>query len=518
MPGWRCLGFWGVVMSENSAARTLFINAPPDFTASGASGLGRYLPAVSPHVFAFLAAGVDLVVLTGLNISLGRLGFVSSLYLQDDLATQSGLILIALLLLYNVEMYRVEVLGNFRLLLRAFAKAWAYLLTAVLVIDAVSTRNTTSDFHFHIRNNLEATILWCAAGGLALLCARYSLTLLFRYGVEQELLVHDVVVVGATELAAQFIARVRADRLGVRVKAVFDEQEQATPARMIAGVPVCGDIDDLLAYHKRHEIDTVVVALPLQNNEVMRGLVRRLSPQPLKIALLPGPLALETPRGWRAPLGELPGVHLMSIRDLPIERSGRLVKAVFDKLAAGLALLLFGPVMLGCALGIKLTSPGPVLFRQPRIGYRNREFNVFKFRSMHVTACNTGKLTVRNDPRIFVFGQLMRKLSLDELPQLFNVLLGDMSMVGPRPHMAEATAAGQLYFDAVQEYAARHRVKPGITGWAQVNGWRGPTVGRQQIEQRVAHDLYYIDNWSFILDLKILVKTAFVGFFGKNAF
>ena len=505
-------------MSDNSLVRTIFIDARSEFIASGSRGLGRYLPAVSPHVFAFLAAGADLGVLLALSLSINHTVFISSFILRDDLAKQSGIILLALLFLNTAGLYRVEVIGNFRLCLRAFARAWACLLAAILVIDAVSAWNAAPNTNVYIRNNLEMTVLWYVASGLALVCARCALTLLFRYGVEQELLVHDAVVVGATELAAQFIARVQADRLGVRVKAVFDEQDNVVAAGMVAGVPVCGGIDELLVYHKRHEIDTVVVALPLQNNESMRGLVRRLSMQPLKIALLPGALALETPGRWRAPLGELPGVHLMSIRNLPIERSGQLIKAVFDRLAAGLALLLFGPVMLGCAIGIKLTSPGPVLFRQPRVGYRNREFHVFKFRSMHVAACNTGKLTVRNDPRIFAFGQLMRKLSLDELPQLFNVLLGDMSMVGPRPHMREATAAGQLYFDAVQEYAARHRVKPGITGWAQVNGWRGPTETLHQIEQRVAHDLYYIDNWSFILDLKILAKTAFVGFFGKNAF
>jgi lipopolysaccharide/colanic/teichoic acid biosynthesis glycosyltransferase len=137
---------------------------------------------------------------------------------------------------------------------------------------------------------------------------------------------------------------------------------------------------------------------------------------------------------------------------------------------------------------------------------------------MHVADCNTGKLTERNDPRIFKFGQIMRKLSFDELPQILNVLKGDMSLVGPRPHMPEARAAGQFYFDAVAEYAARHRVKPGITGWAQVNGWRGPTETLEQIENRVRYDLDYIDNWSLGLDFIILVRTIFVGFAGKNAF
>lgn len=137
---------------------------------------------------------------------------------------------------------------------------------------------------------------------------------------------------------------------------------------------------------------------------------------------------------------------------------------------------------------------------------------------MHLTQLNSLELTIRNDPRIFAFGELMRKLSLDELPQLLNVLRGEMSLVGPRPHMPEARAAGRLYYELIPNYAARHRVKPGITGWAQVNGWRGPTETIDQLENRITHDLYYINNWSFGLDVMILVKTLFVGFFGENAF
>jgi lipopolysaccharide/colanic/teichoic acid biosynthesis glycosyltransferase len=159
-----------------------------------------------------------------------------------------------------------------------------------------------------------------------------------------------------------------------------------------------------------------------------------------------------------------------------------------------------------------------VLFRQKRIGYREREFDIFKFRTMHAVDQPEKHLTQRNDPRVFKFGSLLRKTSLDELPQLLNVLKGDMSLVGPRPHMPEARAAGLLYFKAVNDYADRHRVKPGITGWAQVNGWRGPTETIEQIERRVEHDVYYIENWSLMFDCIIIVETIFFGFGGKNAF
>jgi exopolysaccharide biosynthesis polyprenyl glycosylphosphotransferase len=208
----------------------------------------------------------------------------------------------------------------------------------------------------------------------------------------------------------------------------------------------------------------------------------------------------------------------MAVVDRPIQGVASVAKSAMDFIVALVAIVLFSPLMLICAIGIKLTSPGPILFRQQRIGYSNALFEVLKFRTMHTTHCNTGELTRRNDPRVFKFGEFLRKFSLDELPQLFNVLKGDMSLVGPRPHMREARAAGVLYFEAVSNYAARHRVKPGITGLAQISGWRGPTESIEQLENRVAHDLHYVENWSLALDVKILAKTVFVGFFGKNAF
>jgi lipopolysaccharide/colanic/teichoic acid biosynthesis glycosyltransferase len=163
-----------------------------------------------------------------------------------------------------------------------------------------------------------------------------------------------------------------------------------------------------------------------------------------------------------------------------------------------------------------------VLFRQMRRGYGGQEFEILKFRTMHAGPAEAApealRLTARDDPRIFRFGKFLRRTSLDELPQLFNVLLGDMWLIGPRPHPPFARAAGRLYADVVANYATRHWVKPGLTGWAQVNGWRGPTETAEQIEQRVAHDLHYIENWSPGLDLRILLRTATCGFVHENAF
>jgi len=206
------------------------------------------------------------------------------------------------------------------------------------------------------------------------------------------------------------------------------------------------------------------------------------------------------------------------VADRPLSEFGLIAKGALDRLAAGAALIALAPLLFVISCGIAFSSPGPVLFRQMRVGYQGKMFRIFKFRTMHIGQMPHTRLTERNDPRVFAFGAILRKLSLDELPQLINVMNGDMSLVGPRPHMPEARAAGKLYFEAVNEYSARHRVKPGITGWAQVNGWRGPTETIEQIERRVEHDMYYIDNWTLTLDIVILVRTVFVGFFGRNAF
>jgi exopolysaccharide biosynthesis polyprenyl glycosylphosphotransferase len=186
-----------------------------------------------------------------------------------------------------------------------------------------------------------------------------------------------------------------------------------------------------------------------------------------------------------------------------------LIKRLEDLLLAGLAIIALLPLMLVLAVIIKLDSPGPVLSRQKRYGYNNRLIEVFKFRSMfyHQSDANAERQTTRNDDRVTRVGRFIRKTSLDELPQLFNVLLGSMSMVGPRPHATATKAAGVLFEDAVEQYSARHRVKPGITGWAQINGYRGETDTLEKIEKRVEYDLEYIESWSVWFDLYILFRT-----------
>jgi lipopolysaccharide/colanic/teichoic acid biosynthesis glycosyltransferase len=195
-------------------------------------------------------------------------------------------------------------------------------------------------------------------------------------------------------------------------------------------------------------------------------------------------------------------------------------KRTFDLLFGCLFLVLLAPAMAAIALAIRIDSPGPVLFRQRRLGFNNNVITVFKFRSMRHELSDplANRLTERNDPRITRLGRMLRRFSLDELPQIFNVLNGTMSLVGPRPHALNAKAANRYYADVVAEYSRRHVVKPGITGWAQVSGWRGETRTEEQIRQRVAHDLHYIENWSIGFDFRILWLTFVRELFSRHAF
>ena len=217
----------------------------------------------------------------------------------------------------------------------------------------------------------------------------------------------------------------------------------------------------------------------------------------------------------------LGNVPVLDVFDRPITDWDVVMKWLFDKIVGGLALIALAPIMLLIAIAIKLDSRGPVLFKQKRYGFNNELIEVYKFRSLHAdqTDVNASKLVTKDDPRVTRVGRFIRKTSLDELPQLFNVVFdGNLSLVGPRPHAVNAKAETKRYDEAVDGYFARHRVKPGITGWAQINGWRGETDTQEKIQRRVEHDLYYIENWSLLFDLSILAKTPLALLKSENAY
>ena len=254
------------------------------------------------------------------------------------------------------------------------------------------------------------------------------------------------------------------------------------------------------------EADLVIIALPEAASRRIAAILRRMSGMAVDIRLAPDTARFYRPDARVSSIGGLPFLHL---RDKPISGMAAAAKRAED-LALGLPLLcLVAPLMLLVALAIRLDSPGPVLFVQPRLGFNNRTIRVRKFRTMHIGLSDErgSRQAVRDDPRVTRVGRWLRRMSLDELPQLINVVGGSMSLVGPRPHALGTEAAGLPFEAAAADYEARHRVKPGITGWAQVRGWRGETDTVEKLRQRVEHDLHYIAHWSLWFDLRILALT-----------
>jgi Undecaprenyl-phosphate glucose phosphotransferase len=215
------------------------------------------------------------------------------------------------------------------------------------------------------------------------------------------------------------------------------------------------------------------------------------------------------------------GVPVLDVFDKPVTDWDVVMKWLFDKVVGSLILIATAPIMVITAIAIKLDSRGPVLFKQKRYGFNNELIEVYKFRSMRAdqSDATAAKLVQKDDPRVTRVGRFIRKTSIDELPQLFNVVFkGNLSLVGPRPHAIHAKAEDRIYDEAVDGYFARHRVKPGITGWAQINGWRGETDTHEKIQKRVEHDLHYIENWSVLFDLYILGRTPFALLKTENAY
>jgi len=300
------------------------------------------------------------------------------------------------------------------------------------------------------------------------------------------------------------------------VVGVFGDGEARSNLGEVAGVAVKGTIDDLLAYSVDHPLDHLVIALPWAAEQRITNAMARLSTLSVDIGLVPGLDGLTLDRCHFDEVGNLP---VLNVFKKPLSEGKLLVKRIEDVTIAVTLLILLSPVMLGTAALIKLTSRGPVWFRQMRFGLNNELISVWKFRTMYIEDCTDviENQTLRNDPRVTSIGRLLRKTSIDELPQLINVLQGRMSVVGPRPHAVGTRAGSVLFEDAVREYLARHRVKPGVTGWAQVNGWRGETDTLEKIQGRVDCDLYYIENWSLLFDIKIVLMTAVVIVRGRNA-
>ena len=360
------------------------------------------------------------------------------------------------------------------------------------------------------------TLTWICMNYGAFLINRSILWLLLKRWARQGLLVRNVVVVGAGKIGARLVARLqRIAHNEVAILGVFDDCQNNVPSQ-VGGIPVLGTTSDLLSFARNVLIDEVVVAMPLTDPSGLKSLFGKLSQLPADLKLSVDCLADAFPVRGLSYIGDTPVIKVI---DRPLRNWSALTKWFEDKILGFLLLICFAPLMGIIAVLILLDSRGGVFFIQERFGF-NQIIRVFKFRTMYANKGDTSgaERTLRNDPRVTRLGRVLRATSLDELPQLINVVRGEMSLVGPRPHAITMRAGGELYYDAVGEYLHRHRVKPGITGWAQVNGQRGEIDTIEKARARVEYDLRYIDNWSLWMDIKILLMSFRVLFARENAY
>lgn len=368
-------------------------------------------------------------------------------------------------------------------------------------------------------------LLAMAAGGLAVLLLGVLYRAMMTWLADRGRLGQRIAIYGCNADTLALIRSIEA-RAGsrTRIDSLFDERartgDDGSPERTfrrIGGMRVLHDLDELFARVRANRVSAVVIDLPWSAEVRIKEIVTRLEAVNVDVLMAPTPLQRRTGGGSMAYLGLTPTLALYR---RPMVGLRAVIKRTLDIVLSGTALLLLAPLLALVAVAIRLDSPGPVLFRQKRRGMNNQPISIYKFRSMYTAAtdANADKLVVAGDVRVTRLGAFIRRTSIDELPQLFNILKGDMSLVGPRPHAYAAKAADRLYEEVVTRYPARHRVHPGLTGLAQVRGYRGNTLHEADIVNRVESDLEYIDRWTVGMDLRIIARTAVAFLFQKGAY
>ncbi len=468
--------------------------------------------AISPIVLAgFVRMGeFALIVMVGLTV------FALYLRTNESLFWHFAEVIFAIAVLsmfafQTADIYQVQAFRGHEKQYMRLASAWSVVFLIVIGIS------------FFAKAGDMLSRVWLGSfyvcGLLALVTSRRLLFLLVRKWTHEGRLTRRAVIVGGGVPGEHVIEELQRQKdSGVKIIGVFDDRGDERSSVDCAGERKLGVVDDLVEFGRRTRVDLVIFSLPIAAEDRILEMLKKLWVLPVDIRLAAHTNKLQfRPRSYSY-IGNVP---VLDVFDRPIADWDVVMKWLFDKLIGGLLLILALPVMALIAIAIKLESRGPVLFKQKRYGFNNDLIEVYKFRSMYVdkSDANASKLVTKDDPRVTKIGRIIRKASLDELPQLINVVLkGNLSLVGPRPHAINAKAEAKLYNEAVDGYFARHRVKPGITGWAQINGWRGETDTHEKIQQRVEHDLYYIENWSLLLDLCILARTPFALLKIENAY
>ncbi|MDQ2147441.1 undecaprenyl-phosphate glucose phosphotransferase [Alcaligenaceae bacterium C4P045] len=355
-----------------------------------------------------------------------------------------------------------------------------------------------------------ATGIWFVSAAATLVGMRIAAFFLMRAARDRGMDQKRVLIIGFGPLGHDLWRRVDRYRgAGYEVAGIFAQEHERLPA----GVLRVESLEDLPTIVNEQAVREIWIALPMEASPRVREVLHHLRHDLVEIRWIPDVMSVEL-LGHR--VGDFLGMPTIHLNSLPASGIRGMAKEVFDRTFAACVLLFLAPLLLGIAAAIKFTSRGPVFFRQPRLGVDGQVFNVFKFRTMTVHS-EHGQVTqaTRDDVRVTKLGAFLRRTSLDELPQFLNVLRGEMSVVGPRPH---ALAHNEQYKEIVARYMMRHRVKPGITGWAQINGLRGQTDTLRKMSDRVEFDIYYIQNWTFLMDMHIIMRTAFSGWTGKNVY
>ena len=460
-------------------------------------------PAYSPIVLAGIVRIVEFALIVGsgalvhMLYVLPAIGYTYEYYVAIGAIGLTMIAAFQALDINHVAAFRLPTQQGYRIV-----GAWTLVFLATLAII----------FFMRIEDSFSRVWLltWYAVGLTALLAERAVLSLFVRHMTRTGRLDRRTVIVGGGPAGEQLLATLsHQEDTDLKIFGVFDDRTDERSPDVVAGYPKLGNVDDLVEFARHTRIDLVIFTLPITAEQRMLQMLRKLWVLPIDIRLAAHTNKLRfRPRSYSY-IGNVP---VLDVVDKPIADWDVVMKSAFDRVVGCILLALLSPVLLLVALAVKLDSKGPVFFKQKRYGFNNELIEVFKFRSMYVETLDhtASKLVTRDDPRVTRVGRFIRKTSLDELPQLFNVaIFGNLSLVGPRPHAVHAKAADRQYDEVVDGYFARHRVRPGITGWAQVNGWRGETDTPEKIQRRVEHDLYYIENWSILFDLYILAMKPF---------
>jgi len=466
--------------------------------------------ALSPVVISGVVRALEFASIAALGVAIYALFIYPTDLMSQYLLADAAIAFLTIAAfqacgLYNVQMFRTHVHQLSRVVV-----VWTGVFVAALTVA------------FFIKLEVSFSRVWAAAfygTGLILLLAGRSVVMsMVRRWAREGRLVRRVVIVGGGSAAEALIDALQAEAdSDVRICGLFDDRTDERSPGVVAGIPKLGTVDDLVEFTRLTRVDLILVAMPLTAENRVLQMVRKLWVLPVDVRLAAHMNKLRfRPRAYSY-IGNVP---VLDIFDKPIADWNMVVKSAFDRIVGAVVLLLTLPIMLMTAIAVKLDSRGPIFFRQNRYGFNNELISVWKFRSLYheKSDATASTLVGIGDSRVTRVGRFIRKTSIDELPQLFNVVFaGNLSLVGPRPHALNAKAETRLYEEAVDGYFARHRVKPGITGWAQINGWRGNTDTQEKIRRRIEHDLYYIENWSLLFDIYIVLRTPFALLKAENA-